>query len=288
MSMEDKDNEDKIKQALWDQLKSADLETTSLRMVKNTVIEQCNLDRDFFKNNRWKQIAVGMADKILLEEAGKVDNENANVDENKDEVNDEDATKLLSTEKIQAESSEVESVVLDDDGDDDDDKRSTSSSKKRRRNEPNPAVATKTTRKRQTTARSKTSGQPGKSTDDEITRLKSWIVKCGVRKQWSRELEPFKTAKEQVGHLKKVLSQLGMTPRYSLEKAKQIREQREFRQEVLQLQADTVQIRSRERERQDNIGSNDLESESSGRKTKSKVTAGGFNIDFLGNQSDSE
>lgn len=68
--------------------------------------------------------------------------------------------------------------------------------------------------------------------EEEIKRLQSWLLKCGIRKLWYRELAPYSTSKEKIQHLKKMLEDVGMTPRYSVEKARQIKEARELRAEL--------------------------------------------------------
>ena len=68
--------------------------------------------------------------------------------------------------------------------------------------------------------------------DEEIKRLQGWLVKCGIRKIWGVELKKFDTAKEKIKHLKTLLEDVGMTGRYSTEKARQIKEQRELKAEL--------------------------------------------------------
>ncbi|KAF2195340.1 hypothetical protein K469DRAFT_649183 [Zopfia rhizophila CBS 207.26] len=62
----------------------------------------------------------------------------------------------------------------------------------------------------------------------EIKRLQSWLVKCGIRKVWSKELARCDTSKEKIKHLKGMLNDVGMEGKYSNEKAARIKEQREF------------------------------------------------------------
>lgn len=71
---------------------------------------------------------------------------------------------------------------------------------------------------------------------EEIKRLQGWLVKCGVRKIWGKELAPYDTLKLKIRHLKDLLSQIGMTGRFSAEKAKQIREERELRADLEEVQ----------------------------------------------------
>lgn len=68
--------------------------------------------------------------------------------------------------------------------------------------------------------------------EEEIKRLKSFVVACGVRKQWAREFKGMDKPSQQIAHLRKMLAELGMTGRLSLDKAKSIRAQRELQQEI--------------------------------------------------------
>ncbi|KAF2268557.1 hypothetical protein CC78DRAFT_613262 [Lojkania enalia] len=70
----------------------------------------------------------------------------------------------------------------------------------------------------------------------EIKRLQGWLVKCGIRKVWSKELSRYDTAKEKIRHLKEMLKDAGMDGKYSNEKAARIKEQREFAAELEAIQ----------------------------------------------------
>lgn len=67
---------------------------------------------------------------------------------------------------------------------------------------------------------------------DEIKRLQGWLIKCGIRKMWHRELATCETSKAKIRHLKEMLSDAGMTGRFSAEKASQIREERELKADL--------------------------------------------------------
>lgn len=58
------------------------------------------------------------------------------------------------------------------------------------------------------------------------------VVACGVRKVWKKEFEGLDKPSQQIKRLHSILGDLGMTPRYTLEKAKAIRERRELAQEL--------------------------------------------------------
>ncbi|KAL4926904.1 putative transcriptional regulator [Aspergillus undulatus] len=70
----------------------------------------------------------------------------------------------------------------------------------------------------------------------EIKRLQGWLIKCGIRKMWARELAPYDTPKAKIKHLKHMLKDAGMEGRYSLEKARQIKEERELREDLEMVQ----------------------------------------------------
>lgn len=52
-----------------------------------------------------------------------------------------------------------------------------------------------------------------------------------MRKQWARELDGL-NAKAQIAHIRKILNDLGMVGRMSMEQAREIRAQRELAQEL--------------------------------------------------------
>ena len=68
--------------------------------------------------------------------------------------------------------------------------------------------------------------------DAEIKRLQGWLVKCGIRKMWWKELKPYESSKAKIKHLKDMLADAGMTGRYSIEKATQIKEARELAADI--------------------------------------------------------
>jgi hypothetical protein len=70
----------------------------------------------------------------------------------------------------------------------------------------------------------------------EIKRLQGWLIKCGIRKLWGKELAPYDTPKAKIKHLKGMLEDAGMAGRPSQEKANQIREERELKADLEQIQ----------------------------------------------------
>lgn len=66
---------------------------------------------------------------------------------------------------------------------------------------------------------------------DQLTKLKSYVFKCGVRKVWKKELEGL-DEKASIDKVIAILNELGMEGRPTLEKCKKIKEQREYAEEM--------------------------------------------------------
>ncbi len=110
---------------------------------------------------------------------------------------------------------------------------------------------------------------------EEIKRLQGWLVKCGIRKMWYKELQPYETPKAKIRHLKEMLSDAGMGGRYSNERASQIREERELKADLEAVQAGDK-----------HWGKAGSENEGTGRP-KRRLAKGLENLDFL-NDDDGE
>ena len=90
---------------------------------------------------------------------------------------------------------------------------------------------------------------------EEIKRLQGWLIKCGIRKMWHRELAPYDTSKAKIRHLKGLLADAGMTGRYSIEKASQIKEERELQADLEAVQEGARQWGKAESEVEDQASS---------------------------------
>ncbi|KAF2457542.1 hypothetical protein BDY21DRAFT_363814 [Lineolata rhizophorae] len=97
--------------------------------------------------------------------------------------------------------------------------------RRKKKEKPDAKLAGKQTKKRASKAKDETNVDPN---DAEIKRLQGWLVKCGIRKMWWRELQPYDTPRAKINHLKAMLKDAGMDGRYSIEKARQIKERREL------------------------------------------------------------
>ena len=117
--------------------------------------------------------------------------------------------------------------------------------------------------------------QPVDPDAEEIKRLQGWLVKCGIRKMWWKELQPYDTQQAKIRHLKSMLSDAGMSGRYSNEKANQIKEERELKADLEAVQAGNKQW-----------GKTDSEEAETGRG-KRRLAKGLEKLDFL-NDDDGE
>ncbi|CAI6335284.1 unnamed protein product [Periconia digitata] len=109
--------------------------------------------------------------------------------------------------------------------------------KKRQKSSQKPAKE-----KKKVSAPKTTKAKPASKVDDdpnqaEIKRLQGWLVKCGIRKVWGKELAKCDTPKDKIRHLKGLLSDAGMEGKFSVEKAAKIKEQREFAKDLEEIQA---------------------------------------------------
>ncbi|KAH7356345.1 hypothetical protein BKA66DRAFT_574622 [Pyrenochaeta sp. MPI-SDFR-AT-0127] len=97
-------------------------------------------------------------------------------------------------------------------------------------------------KKEKAPAKPKATATKSKATDGpdeaEIKRLQGWLVKCGIRKVWSRdpELSACDTSKDKIRVLKNMLKDVGMDGKYSNEKAATIKEKREFAKDLAAIQ----------------------------------------------------
>ncbi|KAH7105878.1 hypothetical protein BKA62DRAFT_766341 [Auriculariales sp. MPI-PUGE-AT-0066] len=154
-------------------------------------------------------------------------------------------------------------------------------------------TAGKTKEKAAKTKREKKSGEVDTG-EEEIKRLKSYVTACGVRKQWAKELKGLDRPSQQISHIKKVLAELGMTGRLSMEKAKAIRAKREFAQELEDVVEFEKKRGSRAREKGErlksgqSVGSSDEDEEEVVKPAPKRNTLNDQLSAFLADQSDDD
>lgn len=118
--------------------------------------------------------------------------------------------------------------------------------------------------------------QPADPDAEEIKRLQGWLVKCGCRKMWYKELAPYDTPKLKIRHLREMLSDIGMTGRFSIEKATQIREERELKADLEAVQEGDKQW-----------GKDDSEQDGT-KKPRKRLARGLRELDFLNDDDGAE
>ncbi|KAI7301264.1 hypothetical protein KC315_g16736 [Hortaea werneckii] len=104
--------------------------------------------------------------------------------------------------------------------------------KKRQKKSTSPSESKPKATKKSTAKPAAKGGKELTADEEEIKRLQGQLLKCGIRKVWGKELKKFETDKAKIKHLKSMLEDVGMTGRFSAEKAKQIKEQRELAAEL--------------------------------------------------------
>lgn len=103
--------------------------------------------------------------------------------------------------------------------------------------EPKPKKKQRKTKDSEAKTKKPKASKPKASAEDdpdqaEIKRLQQWLVRCGIRKAWGIYLKPYETPKAKIKHLKEMLAEIGMTGRYSQEKAREIKEARELAADI--------------------------------------------------------
>jgi hypothetical protein len=111
----------------------------------------------------------------------------------------------------------------------------------------------------------------------EIKRLQGWLVKCGIRKLWGKELKPYESPSAKIKHLKTMLTDAGMTGRYSIEKASQIKERRELKADIEAVKEGAVRW-GKDKNAQEDVEEGDSDARM---KPKKRLVRGAQVLDFL-------
>ncbi|OLL22492.1 HIRA-interacting protein 3 [Neolecta irregularis DAH-3] len=112
--------------------------------------------------------------------------------------------------------------------------------------------------------------------EEEIKKYKQQLRLCGYIKHWQKELAPYGTDKAKVKYLKSILVSLGITGRFSKERAQKVKEEREFQADVASLQQDEEERQRVDRKQQVPD------------KIPGEPAPKGIDFGFLGNQSSDE
>lgn len=221
--------EDEIERALIEEVQRADLDLATTNSIRKKVEEQLKLDPGFLKSAGWKDRSKELINQTLAECIQRQDEHQQDVREEEKGAGDVNYDENVNKDET-GDGSEREENRTDDEIDKDAEK------------EPQPPKAPPKKRKTPTASEKKVVKAPkmasAKSTKDrstEISKLKGQLMKCGVRKQWNKLLDPLPTDAAKVNYLKEQLAEVGITGRFSLKKAEQVKEKREL--EELQREA---------------------------------------------------
>ena len=134
--------------------------------------------------------------------------------------------------------------------------------------------------------RKRLTGRAKPKTGQSLSRLKHQQMKIQIRlrssgckvgssnvasgKLWGKELKPYETPKAKIKHLKDMLTEVGMTGRYSQEKANQIKEARELAADIEAVQ-----------EGEERWGKGDKEDAEDDQRPQKRLVRGAKNYDFL-------
>ncbi|GAB1735296.1 hypothetical protein NU219Hw_g2936t1 [Hortaea werneckii] len=156
------------------------------------------------------------------EEQSKPDETNDLSEPPEDNSSDQDAPSQANGKPAEADDESEMSEVFDE----------PPAKKKRQKKSTSPSESKPKTTKKSTAKPAAKGGKELTADEEEIKRLQGQLLKCGIRKVWGKELKKFETDKAKIKHLKSMLEDVGMTGRFSAEKAKQIKEQRELAAEL--------------------------------------------------------
>ncbi|KAI8052372.1 hypothetical protein BDF22DRAFT_776602 [Syncephalis plumigaleata] len=250
-----------IREAIRTILKEGDIQTVTEKQIRRQLEKHFQLaDKSLDSSN-----AKGVIKQLLHEEYIKVTQQ---IQDTKD------ATQHDNVSSKRRRSNAVISSEEEEDNDDDNDDDANSSAneesadeqpvKKSRKHRATStstssmsSSSTTSTSKRKGTAPTKTSSSLSSSKlsdadSKKISTLKKYILKCGVRKQWAKELSDCKTGKSQIARLQTILKDLGVEGRPTLEKCNMVAMRRELNaeQEALNLGniMDTKTRKSRKRQ----------------------------------------
>ncbi|KAJ1899854.1 hypothetical protein LPJ66_001857 [Kickxella alabastrina] len=214
-------------------VREGDLDTLTDRAVRRGAEERMGLDDKLLDQQPYKQIVKGIVVEVLeviskekekdgAEDEDEDEDEDTHSDDNKNKINDDADTDADDASKVDGSEEEGYSDVADEDA----------PKPKPKKRAAEPQVSEKSKRvKSSTIITAISSNTLSKANEATISNLKSYINKCGLRKVWAKELSGMNAA-QQIRHLKKLLDDLGMEGRPTLEKCKKIKDKRELQAEL--------------------------------------------------------
>jgi len=233
--------------------------------IKTQPTKRKSLDSANTSNKRRKQTVISDEEDEVTQHSSDEDEGATTISRNdarRDSPNDESrattAPSPTNKPRLDAQDSESEMSIVHD--------SPPPAKKKRQKAEPKPST-TKTTATKTTTTDSTLS-----PAEEETKRLQSHLIKCGVRKVWVKEFASAhcSTSAQKNAHLKRLLADVGMSGRFSEEKAKRIKEEREFNKDL----EETKELAAKWGGSQVGSGSDDEGGDSTKRRPKRKLARG--------------
>jgi hypothetical protein len=226
--------ETQIENALRQAVLDADLESSTILQIRAAVIEKLKLEPDFFKLPEWKKKSAEIIDEAISLRMGgasdrEVENKNAQKRPGKPKnqrVKSQSKTKTGSTEELFSTISQAGSASP---------RATTKSQHPKTDSIKDPSAKSQSKSKSVSTKADSTTRKSQSAGSDQIPKLKSQLLKCGIRKQWAKLLDPLPNEKARIAYLQSQLAEIGMTGRFSEAKAKQIKQEREMALEISEL-----------------------------------------------------
>ncbi|KAJ2237566.1 hypothetical protein IWW45_000865 [Coemansia sp. RSA 485] len=277
-----------------------DLDKLTARSIRRTAEERMGLEEQRLDQVPYKQMVKDIVAKALEDlNNSKSDEESVPESAAESEEKSEDETQAHAQEDSDSDAGEHESADGKESDVGENDEEGSKKRKDRERNgksdseedfsdvndsEPAKTKAITKPKKRASEAalpakakRTKTTPIPtpiSKSNEVTIGNLKTYVNKCGMRKVWSKELNGMNAA-QQIRHLKKLLGDLGMDGRPTLEKCKKIKAKRDLQAELEAIEGDAII---------DDVGQ--LSSEPSRRRRSTTTKRASYRLDISSEEED--
>lgn len=230
--------EDEIERTLVEEVKKADLDLATTNSIRTKVEERLELDAGFLKSSDWKKRSKELINRTLEECAQNQEQQQGeNKKEGEQEEEEEEELEEGENENENENESDGGSKEQEEGGDDieEEEEAGPQAAKAVTKNEKKRKPPESLSKNNVTKAAKKVSSKSTKDRSNEISKLKGQLLKCGIRKQWNKILDPLPTDAARVNYLKDQLAEVGITGRFSLKKAEQVKEKREL--EELQREA---------------------------------------------------
>ncbi|KAJ2002837.1 hypothetical protein H4R26_003394 [Coemansia thaxteri] len=213
-----------------------DLDTLTVRSVRRSAEKLMGLDENALDEKQYKLAVSDTVTKVLASIKAVAASPSGGAGADESEVDDDVEREAALNANAADEEASEESDNADDFSDTAPKKRAAAATNQ------SPVAA-----KRAKTAKSgdgksnNTGGKVSKANESTISNLKQYVVKCGLRKVWSKELAGLDGA-QQIQHLKALLEELGMEGRPTLDKCKQIKAKRDLQAELDAIGGDTADL----------------------------------------------